>query len=88
MLHCSDVLKYILTTRFSILAAAKDFQLVGHGKKILLFDIKKQEAKLKRKEAISYINALAEWNIAREAYASQVGNDDDLQSLCVPNLCC
>lgn len=77
-----------LQVPYLFLLAAKDYQLFGNGKKILLFDIKDDEV-LKRNDAIEFINVLAEWDRARVAYASQVGAEDNRDhKKDVPNLCC
>lgn len=55
-----------------MMAAAKDSQIIGKGRKVLLFDIKKETSKMTRFELVSYINALVHWNQARIDYLNQV----------------
>ena len=58
----------------SILVAANEFQLIGHGQQILQFDLQKGSA-LDRSKAVAYINALVDWNQKRSmSYTSQVGD--------------
>jgi hypothetical protein len=67
-----------------IILAANDFQLIGHGKKILLFDVA-TDSPIDRDEAITYINALVKWNSSRLAYMSTVKDDSgdfSLQKFC------
>lgn len=57
---------------------AENYQLIGNGKKILLFDIA-DESKMTRDDAILYLNSLVEWNRSRLEYLSKV-NDAEIGS--------
>lgn len=70
-----------------VYSPASDFQLIGHGKKVLLFDLMADGSPLDRDEVISYINALSKWNTSRLAYSSQV-KDDDPCHFFLKNFCC
>lgn len=59
-----------------VYSSAADYQLIGSGKKVLLFDIA-DHSPLSRDEVVSHLNALVEWNRARKAYKDQTGIDVD-----------
>ena len=67
-----------LCTHFSSKIEAENYQLIGNGKKILLFDIA-DESKMTRDDAILYLNSLVEWNRSRLEYLSKV-NDAEIGS--------
>jgi len=74
-----------------VYSSADDFQLIGGGKKVLLFDILKS-CSLPKEEVVSYINALVQWDADRRALGEQVA-DDAIGEIYnayhkLPKLCC
>jgi len=68
-----------------VYSRANEYQLIGNGKKVLLFDLS-PFSPVDRDEAIRYINALVKWNTSRLAYISTVNDDSDAFSL--QKFCC
>lgn len=67
-----------------VYSTANDFQLIGHGKKILLFDLA-EESPIDRDDTITYINSLVKWNSSRVAYKSTV--EDESGDFSLHNIC-